>query len=765
LTGAASSNVLKVGDTMTGALTMSGQPSYIVSGTSITTTGGFFGNGAGLTSVAAATATNLAANGANCAAGNSPLGVDAAGAVESCFDVATQTELNTHAALAGTSAHGAASANTASAIVARDASGNFSAGTITAALSGNATTATNLAANGANCAAGNAPLGVTAGGAVESCFDVATQAELDAHTGLTSTAHGATSAATATTLMARDGNADTSVRYLNSQYVNMSHSAAAAITDSVFYSSTDGYIRKNTATGFRDSLFATSGTASDTRTIRFRESGDTPIAFGSYGGSWRSGLQLQSNDSARLLFMVPPESDYGYSIIRSANGGMKMDVGGTTGDGGTNALSIETSGAVTAPVSMTATQFYTGNWFRNTAVDTGLYNEATGKHFYSESTAYWAMNSTNGMRLRSGHAGTTVGYLYWDGTAGSNNFGLLSPSGSWRVRVDNSNTQLYGGTYHEQLWPKYSTWAGNGDGGSGIINDNGSYQALMIVGSDQDNTTAGCDSVRCVRLWDRLRVEGNTMATGDTLFGTGTSYKVNSSGAATLAAASVGNITKNSADMHYGTTGGSGAADAHVWWSGAPGSGTRRAALHHNGNLRAVSHVTTSLPDIAEFAMAEADVETSDLVSVSEKELEIPGPGGERFQMRKSRGRYESKILGVVAEPGSGFQIQAHMNDIDKNHPGKPLVLAGRVPVKVTDENGPIKVGDYLTSSSKPGYAMKATEPGPTVGIALQSHESGEGKVLCFVHIGERNTSSRIEELEKRIKSLEQRLQPAWGGR
>jgi hypothetical protein len=43
------------------------------------------------------------------------------------------------------SATTAASANTASAIVARDASGNFVAGTVTAALSGNATTATTLA--------------------------------------------------------------------------------------------------------------------------------------------------------------------------------------------------------------------------------------------------------------------------------------------------------------------------------------------------------------------------------------------------------------------------------------------------------------------------------------------------------------------------------------------------------------------------------------------------------------------------------------------
>lgn len=49
----------------------------------------------------------------------------------------------------GTLAVDATSANTASKIVARDASGNFSAGTITASLSGNATSATNLAGGGA----------------------------------------------------------------------------------------------------------------------------------------------------------------------------------------------------------------------------------------------------------------------------------------------------------------------------------------------------------------------------------------------------------------------------------------------------------------------------------------------------------------------------------------------------------------------------------------------------------------------------------------
>lgn len=46
----------------------------------------------------AALATALAANGANCAAGNAPLGVSAAGAAESCFDVEEEGEILTTAA-------------------------------------------------------------------------------------------------------------------------------------------------------------------------------------------------------------------------------------------------------------------------------------------------------------------------------------------------------------------------------------------------------------------------------------------------------------------------------------------------------------------------------------------------------------------------------------------------------------------------------------------------------------------------------------------
>ena len=64
------------------------------------------------------------------------------------------------------------------------------------------------------------------------------------------------------------------------------------------------------------------------------------------------------------------------------------------------------------------------------------------------------------------------------------------------------------------------------------------------------------------------------------------------------------------------------------------------------------------------------------------------------------------------------------------------LALAGRVPVKVSTENGPIQTGDFLTPSSIPGVAMKATKAGQVIGQALMPHvKDGEiGSVVMFIN-------------------------------
>lgn len=64
----------------------------------------------------------------------------------------------------------------------------LSATTLFGALTGTSSLATALAANGSNCSTGQAPLGINASGAVESCFDVWTEAENTSAAYITSSA-------------------------------------------------------------------------------------------------------------------------------------------------------------------------------------------------------------------------------------------------------------------------------------------------------------------------------------------------------------------------------------------------------------------------------------------------------------------------------------------------------------------------------------------------------------------------------------------------
>ncbi len=81
--------------------------------------------------------------------------------------------------------------------------------------------------------------------------------------------------------------------------------------------------------------------------------------------------------------------------------------------------------------------------------------------------------------------------------------------------------------------------------------------------------------------------------------------------------------------------------------------------------------------------------------------------------VKKTTGQYQKDALGVVSTK-PGFVAGAYTED------SHPIALVGRVPVKVTNENGPVHAGDYLTSSSIPGYAMKATVGGRVLGKALE---------------------------------------------
>lgn len=112
--------------------------------------------------------------------------------------------------------------------------------------------------------------------------------------------------------------------------------------------------------------------------------------------------------------------------------------------------------------------------------------------------------------------------------------------------------------------------------------------------------------------------------------------------------------------------------------------------------------------DLAEYYYSNNPLEPGDLVAIQPDQ-----PAG----IDKSNSRYQKNLLGVVStQPGLILG--------PKSDNAYPIALSGRIPVKITDENGPIRVGDLLTSSSRPGYAMRATQAGPILGRVLNEPEA-----------------------------------------
>jgi|GEM_PF-5580843 len=89
--------------------------------------------------------------------------------------------------------------------------------------------------------------------------------------------------------------------------------------------------------------------------------------------------------------------------------------------------------------------------------------------------------------------------------------------------------------------------------------------------------------------------------------------------------------------------------------------------------------------------------------------------------------------LGIVStDPGLLLGGADPFADLDA---ARPVALSGRVPVKVSNANGPIMIGDRLMlSTTTPGVAVKAVRSGYTVGVALESYTSGgSGTIEAFV--------------------------------
>jgi len=102
----------------------------------------------------------------------------------------------------------------------------------------------------------------------------------------------------------------------------------------------------------------------------------------------------------------------------------------------------------------------------------------------------------------------------------------------------------------------------------------------------------------------------------------------------------------------------------------------------------------------------------------------------------KSNQPYSTMVAGVYSTQ-PGFVGRKHPAGDAASANEVPMAMVGRVPTKVSAENGPIKVGDLLVASSTMGYAMKGTDRskmlGAVVGKALGNLDSGTGVIEVLV--------------------------------
>lgn len=137
----------------------------------------------------------------------------------------------------------------------------------------------------------------------------------------------------------------------------------------------------------------------------------------------------------------------------------------------------------------------------------------------------------------------------------------------------------------------------------------------------------------------------------------------------------------------------------------------------------ATSSPTAAGNDYAEmFPVSNPGITAGDIVAV---DVGVP------ISMKYAE-KGDSALAGVIAtDPGyllgdSGAAGQ------------RPVALAGRVPVKFSLENGPVKLGDRITPSSIPGVGMKAGIFDDTVGIVIDTPVTdahGNTTVMIFLDL------------------------------
>jgi hypothetical protein len=158
---------------------------------------------------------------------------------------------------------------------------------------------------------------------------------------------------------------------------------------------------------------------------------------------------------------------------------------------------------------------------------------------------------------------------------------------------------------------------------------------------------------------------------------------------------------------------------------GYPNTTTLGRSFHINlnGTYVAGSDFAESLPARGN----KSDYEPGDVLVASTKAA---------GQVEKTNRPYDVRVAGIYStRPGMLGAEKAGATRIDAGE--VPVAIVGIVPTKVSTINGKIQVGDLLTTSSLPGYAMRCADRakcvGAIVGKALEPLAAGKSVIRVLV--------------------------------
>lgn len=434
-------------------------------------------------------------------------------------------------------------------------------------------------------------------------------------------------------------------------------------------------------------------------------------------------------------------------------------------------------GIATSPTASSAVPWsftYQGRLKQSDVPPTGLcdltfclYDDATAGNFYS-------CIENDGVSVVDGLFTTTLDYGPdpWDGTRkwleisvrfeGDADWTLLSP----RQEITASPYSIYSG-YAEGAATGTSQWVSDGadltypSGGIGIIGasspfasgkgvflegglpgwanifaydyDAGTPQNLLLNspgGRVGVGTTSPQSKLHAITTTDASAIRGEYTGTfGNGNAGVvGVSYSFDTNGVGVWGTSLFGYGVRGDcqgSDGVYGTTANSFAAGGHfVNTAGGP-------ALFAEGLAKVKTLQILGGADIVEGFETSGEY-ACDAGSVVVIDDATPG------SLRASREPYDTKVAGVVSGAG-GVAAGIRLGQEGALDGETPVAMTGRVYVKCSTENGAIRAGDLLTTSSTAGHAMRATDAerraGAVIGKAMSHLDAGTGLVLVLVNL------------------------------